>query len=113
MFLTGSFLLFMSKATEALSIVLSEATLYEHRWQKVFLRLALWRFPELRYFRETTRVLDFIFSLSKFSKGVGSWISLVDVITLDSSSSARKLVSHLQFFGRETTECSCGTFSLA
>jgi hypothetical protein len=111
--LIGDFLPFMCKATEALSIVLSAATLYEHRWQKVCLRLALWRLPELRYFRETARDLDFVFSLSKVSKGVGNWFSLVDVIALDSISSARKLVSHLQFFGREKTECSCGTFSLA
>ena len=113
MFLIGSSPLFMSKATEALSVVLSAATLYELRWQKVCLRLALWRLEEFRYFRESARDLDFIFSLSKVSKGVGNWFSLVDVITLDSISSARKLVSHLQFFGREKTECSCGTFSLA
>ena len=103
----------MSKATEALNIVLSVATLYEHRWQKVCLRLALWRLEDFRFFRESARDLDFIFSLSKVSKGVGNWFSLVDVITLDSTAGAKQLVSHLQFFGREKTECSCGTFSLA
>ena len=72
----------MCKATEALSIVLAAATLYKHRWQKVCLRLALWRLSELRHFRESARDLDFIFSLSKVSRGVGNWSSLVGVIAL-------------------------------
>ena len=72
----------MCKATEALSIVLSAATLYEHRWQKVCLRLALWRLEDFRYFRESARDLDFIFSLSKVSKGVGNWYLLVGVVAL-------------------------------
>jgi hypothetical protein len=103
----------MSKATEALSVVLSAATLYELRWQKVCLRLALWRLEEFRYFRDSAQDLDLIFSLSKVSKGVGNWFSLVGVIALDSPSSTGNRVIHLQLPEREKTECSFGTFSLA
>ena len=84
----------MCKATEALSIVLSAATLYELRWQKVCLRLALWRLEEFRYFRDSAQDLDFIFSLSKVSKGVG--FSLVGVIPLEAPSSTGNRVIHLQ-----------------
>jgi hypothetical protein len=103
----------MCKATEALNIVLTVTTLYEHRWQQVCLKLALWRHFEFHYFRESARDLDLIFSLSKISKGVGNWFSLVGVIALDPPSSTGKRVTQLQFSEREKTECSCGTFSLA
>ena len=60
------------------------------------LRLALWRLEEFRYFRDSAQDLDLIFLLSKVSKGVGNWFSLVGVTPLEAPSSTGNRVIHLQ-----------------